>query len=256
MTLLPPPTLAIARYVPAPHVAISGLDAVTAPDAEIRRLHTTPCPAAPAFLADTLRDWSLNLFPAVTVKLVPVAPAVPSVIGVSVTKASVVAAVKVAENTRSTRPASFKSCVETPVEPCVPFVRAGGVIVTVPETGTAVAINCVSVSGPETVTVPPIETGCVVCQKVPDTGTVPPMLTGTAAALSWVSVSGPVTVTLDVIETGCVACQKVPDTGTGVALNSVFVSGPETDTVAAIETGWVACQNVPVTGIEPEMLTG
>ena len=46
--------------------------------------------------------------------------------------------------------------------------------VIVPETGTAVALNCVSVNGPVTavVGIEAMETGCVDCQKVPVTGVV------------------------------------------------------------------------------------
>ena len=79
-------------------------------------------------------------------------------------------------------------------------------------------------------------TGCVACQKVPDTGT--------AVARSSVSVSGPETAAVPVIDTlpliGCVACQNVPITGTAVARSWTSVSGPD--------TGCVACQNVPLTG--------
>ena len=61
---------------------------------------------------------------------------------------------------------------------CATFVDAfaGGLVVTVPDTG------------------------CVACQNVPDTGCV-------------ACQNAPVTATLAAMLTGCVACQNVPDTG-------------------------------------------
>lgn len=78
-----------------------------------------------------------------------------------------------------------------------------------------------AVTVPDTVTLP--LTGCVACQNVPVTATLPVIVvdvsdTGTGVARSWASVSG-------------------PETGTAAARSCASVSGPETATVPTTEVG-------------------
>jgi hypothetical protein len=61
--------------------------------------------------------------------------------------------------------------------------------------------------------------GCVACQKVPVTATVPVIVVlaklTTHGDVDWVTATVPVIVVLAKL-TGCVVCQKVPDTGRAV----------------------------------------
>jgi hypothetical protein len=210
-------------------IARIGLLAVTAP---LGFILSAQRPESTAALVERVLNMiavSLSVLPLVTDIDVAPAPATPALTGTIESNASVVTHVTppitvAAEN--CVLPLSFKSRVATVAARLTGCVACQNV----PDTGTAVARSCVSVSGPETATVAAIETGCVACQNVP--------LTGTAAARNCVSVRGPETATVAAIETGCVACQNVPETGTVPLMLTVPL------------TGCVACQNVPVTGVD------
>src|ERR1019366_4540007 len=88
------------------------------------------------------------------------------------------------------------------------------------------------------------DTGCVACQKVPDTATVPKVAESTITCCGAVKETAPLI--------GCVACQNVPVTGT-VPCSWTFRKPLPSRAAGScvLLTGCVACQNVPVTATEP-----
>src|SRR6185312_13073505 len=141
----------------------------------------------------------------------------------------------------------------------VPAGRAFEIAVTAETVVTVVTVPTFQVPLWVAATVP--LTGCVACQKVPETGWVTPdpsTLSAVIEAMPWTeitsaealpavpsagclaAVAAPVGSGSEAADTGCVVCQKVPVTATG----------------AATLTGCVACQNVPVTATLAARLTG
>ena len=223
-------------------------------------------------LAEQVIACNRRVFPAVTVYDVAAVCAAPPLVMLRVARASVVMPA-IASTYRVTwvRPASFRSCVGFAVVPWVPFAtgvvwlaavaapagsgRDAALTATVPRVAestmtccgtvndTAPLIGCVACQKvPVTATVPVIvvearDTGCVACQNVPVTGVVGmvAMLTGCVA---WKNVP----------DTGCVACQNVPVTGV-VGIVAMLTGCVACQKVP--ETGCVACQKAPVTATEP-----
>src|SRR4249919_2476723 len=153
-------------------MAMIGLVTEAAPEGFILRATLAEMTAAAVEMTPAVIPIMRSLLPLVTAMVVTPDGAAPSLLTWSGSKASLVTAV-------------------------IPAIAVAALTITL-----ALSFNA------RTATVAARLTGCVACQKVPDTGTVPLMLAVT------------------VPETGCVACQNVPVTGV--------------DGIDAIETGWVA----------------